>query len=193
MINLFNNKVSKVSKASKASKASKVSKASTASKASKASKVSQLCQNYYIDLTGNKNNKVYKMCNKYNQCRKYKCNNIDARIEKKKEDLFGLDYDNYIQTKLEKKCPLTLKNKQRKKCETQTLKKLYSKHNIIKLYNKLLDCNKTLCFKDKQNFYNTMLKKNTIKLTKSEKNRINEIKKVQTPDPDMYLIKNGDL
>ena len=54
------------------------------------------------------------MCNKYNQCRKYKCNNIDARLEKKKEDLFGTDYDNYIQTKLEKKCPLTLKNKQRK-------------------------------------------------------------------------------
>ena len=131
--------------------------------------------------------------NEYNQCRKYKCNNIDARLDKKKEELFGTNYDNYIQTKIEKKCPLTLKNKQRKNCETKNLKKIYTKHTILKLYNKLLECNKTLCFKDKQNFYNAMLKKKTIKLTKIEKDRINEIKKIQTPDPDIYLIKNGDL
>ena len=186
MINLFDNKVSKSSKTSQTSKHSKNSKNT------KPSKISKYCQNYYVDINGNKNNKVYKMCNKYSHCRKNRCKNIDARIEAKKESVFGKDYDNYIKSKIEKKCPLTLKTKQRKQCETRTLKKIYSNHNIINLYNKLLECNRTLCLKDKRNFYNAMFKKNTIKLTKSEKKRLNEIKKIENPNPDMYLIKTGD-
>jgi len=186
MINLFDNKVSKTSKTSKHSKNSKNSKNT------KPSKISKYCQNYYVDINGNTNNKVYKMCNKYSHCRKNRCKNIDARIEAKKESVFGKDYDNYIKSKIEKKCPLTLKTKQRKQCETRTLKKIYSNHNIINLYNKLLECNRTLCLKDKRNFYNAMFKKNTIKLTKSEKKRLNEIKKIENPTPDMYLIKTGD-
>jgi len=183
MINLFDNKVSKTSKSSKSSKHSKNTKTS---------KTSKYCQNYYVDINSNTNNKVYKMCNKYSHCRKNRCKNIDARIEAKKESVFGKDYDNYIKSKIEKKCPLTLKTKQRKQCETRTLKKIYSNHNIINLYNKLLECNRTLCLKDKRNFYNAMFKKNTIKLTKSEKKRLNEIKKIENPTPDMYLIKTGD-
>ncbi len=205
MINLFDTKVSKSSQLSKKSKSFKnanssnssntsnssnsASNSSKNSKLSKPSKTSNYCQNYYVDISGNKNNKVYKMCNKYSHCRKNRCKNIDARIEAKKEREFGKDYDNYIKSKIEKKCPLTLKTKQRKQCETRTLKKIYSNHNIINLYNKLLECNRTLCLKDKRNFYNTMFKKNTIKLTKSEKKRLNEI---ENPEPDMYLIKTGD-
>ena len=186
MINLFDNKVSKTSKTSKHSKNSKNSKNT------KPSKISKYCQNYYVDINGNTNNKVYKMCNKYSHCRKNRCKNIDARIEAKKESVFGKDYDNYIKSKIEKKCPLTLKTKQRKQCETRTLKKIYSNHNIINLYNKLLECNRKICLKDKRNFYNALFKKNTIKLTKSEKKRLNEIKKIENPTPDMYLIKTGD-
>ena len=191
MINLFDNKVSKSAKPSKLSKTSKTSKTIKKSKSSKTKK-NLFCQNYYIDINNNKNNKVYKTCNKYYQCRKHKCNNIDARIEKKKENVFGKDYHNYIQSKIEKKCPLTLKTKQRKQCETRTLKKIYNKHKIINLYNKLLECNRKLCIKDKQIFYNTLFKKNTIKLTKEEKKNLNYIKKVENPEPDMYLIKTGD-
>ena len=190
MINLFDNKLSKSSKLSNTSKSSNTS---NTSKSSNTSNPSKFCQHYYVDINGNKNNKVYKKCNKYSQCRKNRCKNIDARIEAKKESVFGKEYDNYIKSKIEKKCPLTLKTKQRKQCETRTLKKIYSNHNIINLYTKLLECNRKLCLKDKRNFYNTMFKKNTIKLTKSEKKRLNELKQIEHPNPDMYLIKTGDL
>ena len=71
------------------------------------------------------------------------------------------------------------------------MKSFYNKYDIGDVYNKLNDCNKVICSKEKKIFYNNLFRTKEIKLKKKQKILLAKEKKLE--EPDMYLIINGDL
>jgi hypothetical protein len=88
---------------------------------------------------------------------------------------------------------LTVTNKNRQLCEIKTLKQFYHKYDMDDLYNKLLECDKITCAKEKKIFYTNLFRTKQIKLKKKDKIILAEQEEQENPEPDMDLIVNGDL
>ena len=99
----------------------------------------------------------------------------------------------YIQGQVRSKCPLTVTSKNRKICETKTLKAFYKKYNMSNLYDKLNECDKITCAKEKHIFYTNLFRTKQMKFKKKDRIALAEVKDIENPLPDMYLIQNGDL
>ena len=140
------------------------------------------------DILGKVNKELYKSCKVYKYCRKTKCNKIDEKMIKEQTNMFGKKYNMFIQGYLRKYCPLTVTNKNRKLCEIKILKQLYKKYGIYELYNKMLECDKITCSKEKQIFYTNLFRIKQIKLNKKQKMILLNLEEKENPKPDMYLI-----
>jgi len=72
--------------------------------------VDKYCSIYKTDIDGkpNKNKKLYKTCKLSRYCRKYKCNNIDAKLTKAMAKQFGENYKDLLFNKIRDSCPLKL-------------------------------------------------------------------------------------
>ena len=215
MINLLNsNYVSKKSKKSKSKKQSKsksisfknLNKKSFIKKMKHSAKlkanikkykprsVESYCGTFYKkDILGKVNKNLYESCKINKYCRKNKCDNIDEKMVKEQTNKLGKNYSMFIQGYLRQHCPLTVTNKNRQLCERKTLKKFYKKYDMDDLYDKLLECDKLTCAKEKKIFYTNLFRLKQIKLKKKQKMILKELETQENPDPDMDLIKNGDL
>jgi hypothetical protein len=148
---------------------------------------------YKKDILGRVNKDLYESCKVNKYCRKNKCDKIDEKMVKVQENKFGKKYNIFIQSYLRQHCPLTVTNKNRQLCEKKTLKKFYEKYDMDDLYNKLLECDKLTCAKEKKIFYTNLFRTNQIKLKKKQKIILAKLEEQENPEPDMDLIENGDL
>ena len=154
--------------------------------------VENYCKTYHkIDILGKVNKNLYNSCKIHKYCRKTKCHKIDDKNHKELTKIFGNNYNTQIQSNLREECPLSVSFKNRQKCENKTLKKIYNKYGISDIYNKLNDCDKVICSKEKKIFYNNLFRTKQIKLKKNQ--RILLAQKDKLEEPDMDLIVNGDL
>jgi hypothetical protein len=166
----------------------------TKEKKYKTRSVESYCGTYYKkDILGKVNKDLYKSCKIHKYCRKTKCKKIDEKMVKEQTNKLGKNYNVLIQSYLRQYCPLTVTNKNRQLCEKKTLKKFYKKYDMDDLYNKLLECDKITCAKEKKIFYTNLFRTKQIKLKKKQKIILAELEEQENPEPDMDLIVNGDL
>ena len=156
--------------------------------------VESYCGTFYKkDILGKINKDLYESCKIHKYCRKNKCDKVDEKMIKEQTNKLGKNYNMFIQGYLRQHCPLTVTNKNRQLCEAKTLKKFYEKYDMVDLYNKLIECDKLTCAKEKKIFYTNLFRTKQIKLKKKQKIILAEIEEQENPEPDMYLIKNGDI
>lgn len=156
--------------------------------------VESYCGTFYKkDILGKINKDLYQSCKIHKYCRKNKCDKVDEKMIKEQTNKLGKNYNMIIQGYLRQHCPLTVTNKNRQLCEAKTLKKIYEKYDMTDLYNKLIECDKITCAKEKKIFYTNLFRTKQIKLKKKQKIILAEIEEQENPKPDMYLIKNGDI
>jgi hypothetical protein len=156
--------------------------------------VERYCGTFYKkDILGKVNKNLYESCKIHKYCRKNNCDKVDEKMIKEQTNKLGKNYNMLIQAYLRQHCPLTVTNKNRKLCEAKTLKKFYEKYDMSDLYNKLIECDKITCAKEKKIFYTNLFRTKQIKLKKKQKIILAEIEEQENPKPDMYLIKNGDI
>ena len=148
---------------------------------------------YKKDILGKVNKDLYESCKINKYCRKNKCDKIDEKMVKEQTKKLGKNYNMYIQPYLRQHCPLTVTNKNRQLCEAKTLKTFYEKYDMGDLYNKLLECDKITCAKEKKIFYTNLFRTKQIKLKKKQKIILAEQEEQENPEPDMDLIENGDI
>ena len=148
--------------------------------------VESYCKAFHkVDILGKVNKNLYQSCKTHKYCRKNKCHKIDEKNNKELTKRFGKKYNMYIQGHLREKCPLTVNPKNIKLCEKKTLKQFYE------TYNKLNECDTKTCAKEKKVFYTNLFRTKQLKLKK--KQRLLLALEKEKEEPDMYLIKNGDL
>jgi hypothetical protein len=154
--------------------------------------VEKYCTAFYkFDINGKINKNLYNSCKIHKYCRKNKCKNIDEKMIKEQEKIFGPQYNNLIQGMIRQNCPLTISKKNKIKCEKKVLKNIYKEYKMEDLYDKLNECDKKTCIKEKQIFYNNLFRKKEINLKKRQRLQLAQEKLFE--EPDMYLIKNGDI
>ena len=154
--------------------------------------VEKYCTAFYkFDINGKINKNLYNSCKIHKYCRKNKCKNIDDKMIREQEKRFGPQYNNLIQGMIRKNCPLTITKKNKIKCEKKVLKNIYKEYKMEDLYDKLNECDKKTCIKEKQIFYNNLFRKKQINLKKRQRLQLAQEKLFE--EPDMYLIKNGDI
>ena len=153
--------------------------------------VEAYCKAFHkFDINGKENKTLYNSCKIHKYCRKIKCKNIDSKIMKKTEKVLGPNYNYEIQSKLNKECQSIQSIKNKNKCEKKVLEKLYNNYNIRDLYDKLVECDKKTCIKEKKIFYNNLFRTKQIKLKKKQRLLLEAQK--QTEGSDMYLIRRGN-
>ena len=156
--------------------------------------VESYCGTYYKkDILGKVNKNLYESCKIHKYCRKTKCKKIDEKMVKEQTNKLGKNYNVLIQSYLRQYCPLTVTNKNRQLCEKKILKKFYEKYDMDDLYNKLLECDKITCAKEKKIFHTNLFRTKQIKLKKKQKIILAELEEQENPEPDMDLIVNGDI
>ena len=154
--------------------------------------VESYCKAFHkVDILGKVNKNLYQSCKTHKYCRKNKCHKIDEKNNKELTKRFGKKYNMYIQGHLREKCPLTVNPKNIKLCEKKTLKQFYETYGISDIYNKLNECDTKTCAKEKKVFYTNLFRTKQLKLKK--KQRLLLALEKEKEEPDMYLIKNGDL
>ena len=154
--------------------------------------VESYCKAFHkVDILGNINKNLYNSCKTHKYCRKNKCHKIDEKNSKELTKRFGKNYNGFIQSNLRASCPLTVTSKNLKLCEQKTLKQMYDKYEIGDVYDKLNECDKTTCIKEKKIFYTNLFRTKQLKLKK--KQRILLSLEKEKEEPDMDLIENGDL
>ena len=194
VINSLINNLNNINKKSviKKMKYSAKLKANANRKKYKPRSVENYCKTFHkIDILGKVNKTLYNSCKIHKYCRQTKCNKIDDKNVKELTKKFGNNYNMYLQSHLKENCPSSISSKNIKRCENKTLKELYNKYGIVDIYNKLNNCNKVICAKEKKIFYNNLFRTKQIKLKKNQ--RILLAQKDKLEEPDMDLIINGDL
>ena len=147
--------------------------------------IKQFCEIYKKDITGKPNLPLFKSCQVNQYCRKYKCNDIDKKFIKQQQKQLGINYNTLLMSSLHSKCPATMLDKNRKRCYSSAMKKFYKDNNLISGYEKVLECDKKTCAKEKQ-IFNTNLYRIR---TKGKKIRIpTPIKIEDMPDNQMIEI-----
>jgi hypothetical protein len=131
--------------------------------------IDKQCSIYKTDLNGKNTFYLFSTCKTNKYCRKYKCKDIDNKIQKTLTRKLGLTHKNILLDNIRLNCSPNLSNQALKKCENKTISNFYKEHKMEPLYNKLLECDKTTCFKEKQAFNNELYRQRQLKLKKNQK------------------------
>jgi hypothetical protein len=153
------------------------------SKHNKTRKIKQFCEIYKKDMTGNVNMPLFNSCKINQYCRKYKCKNIDNKFKASQTKKLGTNYNALLMSSLYSKCPSTMNDKNRKRCYTTNMKKFYKENNLEDVYNKVLECDKKTCAKEKEIFY-----KNLFRIRKNKKKIKAQTQIVIEDLPDKEMI-----
>ena len=118
--------------------------------------IKQFCEIYKKDITGKTNLPLFNSCKINQYCRKYKCKGIDNKFKKAQNKTLGNNYNTLLMSSLYSKCPSTIPDKNRKRCYNTAMKKFYKENALGEVYDKVLECDKKTCAKEK-NIFNTNL------------------------------------
>lgn len=118
--------------------------------------IKQFCEIYKKDITGKTNLPLFNSCKINQYCRKYKCKGIDNKFKNAQTKRLGNNYNTLLMSSLYSKCPSTMEDKNRKRCYTNAMKKFYKENALGEVYNKVLECDKNTCAKEKY-IFNTNL------------------------------------
>ena len=149
--------------------------------------IDKYCSFYKNDITGKLNKQLYRSCKINKYCRKYKCKSIDEKIIKEQKKKLGQNYNTLILSSLRSACPITDEDnyKNKSKCETKALHKLYKANNMNELYNKVIECDKKTCSKEKQIFNTNLFRQRQIRLKKKQREIIDADKFMEQEDREI--------
>ena len=160
--------------------------------------IDKYCGYYKTDINGKINKNLYNSCKKNKYCRKYRCQDIDYKMIKAKQKNIGFNYNKIIFDKIKESCNQniiaddeTILKKKNRKCESNTIKKIFKDNNMEELYNKSKECDKIICAKEQKIFNQNLFIHKQIRLKKSQIEKIKENDLINQVDMD--LIKKGDL
>lgn len=118
--------------------------------------IKQFCEIYKKNIIGKTNLPLFNSCKINQYCRKYKCKGIDNKFKKAQEKTLGNNYNTLLMSSIYSKCPPNIPDKNRKRCYNTAMKKFYKENNLDNVYDKVLECDKKTCAKEKQ-IFNTNL------------------------------------
>ena len=118
--------------------------------------IKHFCEIYKKDITGKTNLPLFNSCKINQYCRKYKCKGIDNKFKKVQTKTLGNNYNTLLMSSLYSKCPSTMEDKNRKRCYTNAMKKFYKENALGEVYDKVIECDKKTCAKEKY-IFNTNL------------------------------------
>ena len=147
--------------------------------------IEKYCKFYKNDINGKLNKQLYRSCKINKYCRKYKCKNIDEKLISEQKKTLGQNYSTLVLGSLRSACPLIEEAKNRKKCESKALNKFYKENNMSELYNKVIECDKKTCSKEKQIFNTNLFRQRQLKLKKKQKEVIDEDNFMEEADIEM--------
>ena len=148
--------------------------------------IKKYCANYKHDYLGAQNKALYNACKINQYCRKTKCKDIDRKFDKIKNNKLGTNCNVLLTSLITSACPIEMSNKSRKKCLNKATKKFYEEHNMNDIYNQVLECDKKLCSKERQNFFTNLFRAN------KTKKRIRLPAQVNLEDiPDQQMIESN--
>ena len=156
-------------------------------KLNKKRNIETYCGFYKNDINGKLNKQLYRSCKINKYCRKYKCKNIDEKLIKEQKTKLGQNYSTLILGSLRSACPIydDDNNKNRKKCESKALNKFYKENNMSELYNKVIECDKKTCSKEKQIFNTNLFRQRQIRLKKKQREIIDADKFMEQEDREI--------
>jgi hypothetical protein len=148
--------------------------------------IKQLCEIYRKDINGKVNMPLYNSCKINQYCRKYKCKNIDKKFKDAQIKKLGTNYNTLLLSSLHSKCPSTMVDKNRKRCYNSAMLKFYKDNNLENMYEKVLDCDKKTCAKEKAIFNTNLFR---IRTKRNNKIRIpKQLNIEELPDKEMIEI-----
>ena len=160
--------------------------------------IDKYCGYYKTDINGKINKNLYNSCKINKYCRKYKCQDIDYKMIKAKQNNIGFNYNKIIFDKIKESCnqnrideDKVLFKKKNKRCEINVIENIYKDNNLHELYNKSKECDKVICAKEQKIFNQNLFRQKQLKMKKSQTKKIkkNDLKN----EVDMDLIERGDL
>ncbi len=173
-------------KESKGKKTNKREKAKGGKKKARKITVKKYCDNYKNDYLGKQNKALYNACKINQYCRKNKCKDIDGKFEKIKSNKLGANGNILLMTSITSKCPIEMSDKSRKKCLNKATKRFYEENDMTEIYNKVLECDKKICAKERQIFFTNLFRAN------KTKKRIRQPIQVSLEDiPDQQMIESN--
>jgi len=140
-------------------------------KSQKKIKIKNYCNIYKQDINKRKTPVLYKSCVINSVCRKTKCKDIDKRLGDSRFSKFGFNYNNIVKD-LTIKCPDTLTNRMKKKCDEKIIRKLHKENDLEELYNELKKCDSETCAKEQKIFQTNIKRHKRMRLNKKEKEQI---------------------
>lgn len=127
--------------------------------------IANACNIYKKDISGKENKVLYKSCKINKYCRKYKCNDIDNKVKKILTNKFGETYPKLMFKYIKSEC---FGKKRNRKCENKAINKFYKENDLNELHDKINECNKKTCKKEKDIFYINLYRHNKQKFRKDD-------------------------
>jgi hypothetical protein len=147
--------------------------------------VANICNNYRFNVFGKENKNIYNSCKINQYCRKTKCKNIDKKFSDARIKKLGNHYSQPLMISVFKKCPVDMNDKKRKKCTAKAITEYYNKNDLGDIYNKVLECDKETCAKERKIFRENIYRANKLKKRIHIPKTINL---VDIPDKEMLEI-----
>jgi hypothetical protein len=148
--------------------------------------IKQICEIYKKDITGKDNLPLFNSCKINQYCRKYKCKDIDKKFKKAQIQKLGINYNTLLMASIHSKCPPTMADKSRKRCYSAAMSKFYKDNELGDIYNKVLECDKITCGKEKQIFNTNLFR---VRTKKNKQIRIPKQLNIEDlPDKEMIEI-----
>ena len=148
--------------------------------------IKKYCANYKHDYLGKQNKALYDVCKINQYCRKTKCKDIDRKFDKIQNNKLGTNSRVLLTSFITSSCPIEMSNKSRKKCLNKATKRFYEENNMNDIYKQVLECDKKICAKERQNFFTNLFR------TNKTKKRIRLPVQVNLEDiPDQQMIERN--
>lgn len=132
----------------------------------KTTNIASACNIYKKDLNGKINKVLYNSCKIHKYCRKYNCNDIDNEVKNTLTKKIGNNYPKLLFKYIRSEC---FGGERKKKCEQKAIAKFYKENDLTDLHNKLTECDKKTCKKEKDIFYTNLYRHHRQKMRKVEK------------------------
>jgi len=148
--------------------------------------IKKYCSNYKHNTFSKQDKTLYNACQINQHCRKYKCSDVDKKFDSTKNKKLGANGNILLMTSITNKCPIEMSNRSRKKCLNKATKQFYEENGMNDIYNKVLECDKKICAKERQIFLTNLFR------TNKTKKRLRQPKQVNLEDiPDREMIETN--
>lgn len=125
--------------------------------------IKKYCSNYKHVALGKENKSLYEACKTNQYCRKTKCQNIDLKFETTRNNKLGPNSHLLLMNSTTSKCPIEMSNRSRKKCLNKAAKRFYEENDMADIYNRVLECDKKICSRERHIFLSNLFRANKTK------------------------------